>query len=206
MLDSNIKAIIFDFGGVLINIDYNATIRAFQNLGIEDFDEMYSQAAQSNLFDEIETGKISAQRFINGVLDYLPSGTSPNKVVEAWNAMILDVPASRIELLKRLKTEGYKIFLLSNTNEIHIDLAYREWDKVSDQRPQEIFDHVYLSNEIGMRKPDAEIFEFVCEKQGLTPSETLFIDDSIQHIHGAKKIGLQTYHLTPDRSLQELFS
>ena len=206
MFDSSVKAIIFDFGGVLINIDYNATIRAFQELGINDFDAMYSQAAQSNLFDEIETGKISAQRFINGLLDYLPHGTSPNKVVEAWNAMILDVPSSAVELVKHLKQEGYKVFLLSNTNEIHIDLAYREWDKVSGQRPQDIFDHVYLSNEIGMRKPDTEIFEFVCREQGLTPSETLFIDDSVQHIHGAKKTGLQTFHLTANRSLQEFFS
>jgi len=206
MIDLTIKSIIFDFGGVLINIDYDATIRAFKDLGIDDFEEMYSKASQSNLFDEIEIGGISQQRFINGLLDYLPAGTSPNKVVDAWNAMILDVPRSSIELVKRLKSEGYQIFLLSNTNEIHIEAAYREWDKVADQRPQEIFGHVYLSNEMGMRKPNAEIFEFVCREQSLVPNETLFIDDSIQHIEGAQKIGLNTFHLSSDTSLQELFS
>lgn len=206
MLKTGIKALIFDFGGVLINIDYSATIRAFQKLGIHDFDGMYSQAMQSNLFDELEIGKISPQRFINGLLDFLPAGTSPNKVVEAWNAMILNVPPSSIELLKQLKSQGYTLFMLSNTNEIHINAAYREWDKVSDERPQALFNHVYLSNEIGMRKPNSEIFEFVCQEQAFKPSETLFIDDSIQHIEAAKKVGLNTFHLTPDQSLQDLFS
>jgi len=92
MINKSIKAVIFDFGGVIININYNDTIEAFKALGIEDFESMYTQAQQSDLFNQIETGEISAQRFINGVLDYLPSGTSPNEVVAAWNAMIKDVP------------------------------------------------------------------------------------------------------------------
>ena len=206
MLDPGIKAIIFDFGGVLINIDYNATINAFQKLGINDFDKMYSQAMQANLFDELEIGKISPQRFINGLLDFLPAGTSPNKVVEAWNAMILNVPIDSIELLKKLNKQGYALYMLSNTNEIHINAAYREWDKVSNERPQALFNHVYLSNEIGMRKPDTKIFEYVCREQLLSPSETVFIDDSIQHINAAKAIGLNTFHLTEDQSIQDIFS
>ncbi len=206
MIDSNIDAIIFDFGGVLINIDYGATITAFKNLGIKDFDQMYSQAAQSNLFDELEIGQISPQRFINGILEYLPKGTSPNQVVHAWNAMLLDVPEERIKLLLRLKQEGYKIYLLSNTNEIHIDVAYRHWERTNQISPDDLFDHVYLSHEMGMRKPSTEIFHRVCKEQDLTPSNTLFIDDSIQHIEGAKKCGLKTIHLTQKMKLQDCFS
>jgi len=101
MIKDGIKAIIFDYGGVIINIDYQATIEAFNALGTIDFEEIYSQASQSNLFNQIETGEISGQYFINQLLDYLPSGASPNKVVAAWNAMIKDVPKDRIELLLR---------------------------------------------------------------------------------------------------------
>lgn len=206
MLDSSIRAVIFDFGGVLINIDYAATVQAFRNLGVNDIDAMYSQAQQSSLFDAIETGQISPQHFINRLLEYMPAGTSPNQVVDAWNAMILDVPKSSITLLEQLKAEGRPIYLLSNTNALHIDLAYRRWQKVSELRPEELFNHVYLSHEMGMRKPDPAIFTRVCNEQNLDPGSTLFIDDSLQHIEGAQKAGLKTIHLLPPMSVQAIFS
>jgi len=105
-----------------------------------------------------------------------------------------------------LKRRGYKIYLLSNTNEIHIDAALRSWDKTNYERPEQIFDTVYLSHEMRMRKPNKEIFEFVCEQEKLNPSETLFIDDSIQHVEGAKSIGLQTHHLQNQEEIYSLFS
>jgi len=206
MIKEGIKAIIFDYGGVIINIDYKATIDAFNELGKVDFEEMYSQAAQSNLFNQIETGKISGQYFINQLLDYLPMGTSPNRVVAAWNQMIKDVPLERIELLLRLKKEGYTIILLSNTNEIHIAVANRRWAMTYNQSPEEVFDAVYYSHEIHMRKPNSEIFEFVCSEHGLKPSEVLFIDDSIQHIDGAKSIGINAIHLEKNQTIQDVFS
>ena len=206
MIQNDIDAVIFDYGGVLINIDYDATIEAFNNLGIENFEKMYSQAEQSNLFNNIETGHIAPTYFINQLLDYLPSGTSANKVVEAWNAMIKNVPASSIELIEDLKKQGLKVYLLSNTNQLHIDVANREWAKVSTKKPVELFDAVYYSHEVKMRKPNKEIFEFVCEENSLDVSKTLFIDDSIQHIEGAKSIGLQTIHLTKGLKIQDVFS
>ena len=206
MIKEGIKAIVFDYGGVIINIDYQATIDAFNKLGTIDFEEMYSQASQSNLFNEIETGQISGQYFINQILDYLPPGTSPNLVVSAWNQMIKDVPLERIELLLRLKKEGYTIILLSNTNEIHIELANRRWALTCNQSPKEVFDAVYYSHEVKMRKPNSEIFEFVCSKHQLKPSEVLFIDDSIQHIEGAKKIGINAIHLQDNQTIQDVFS
>ena len=206
MIDKSVKAVIFDFGGVIININYTDTIEAFKALGIADFEAMYTQAQQSDLFNQIETGKISAQRFINGILDFLPTGTTPNEVVSAWNAMIKDVPAKTIDLLIELKEKGYRIFLLSNTNEIHFDAAIRAWDKTTRQRPDTIFDTVYLSHEMEMRKPNSKIFDFVCQQEGLVPAETLFIDDSIQHIEGAASSGLQTHHLLRQENLYALFS
>lgn len=205
MIKENIDTIIFDFGGVLINIDYHKTIEAFKDLGIEDFEERYSQASQSSLFNDLEVGNISAQRFVNELLPLLPAGTSPNQVVRAWNAMILDVPARSVELLKSLQGK-YRLFLLSNTNEIHIPKALNEWRKTTDIEFYDCFEHVYLSHEMRMRKPNEEIFQRVCEEQSIRPENAVFIDDSLQHIVGAGKVGLNTVHLTPDMSLYSLFS
>lgn len=205
MIQENIDTIIFDFGGVLINIDYHKTINAFRELGIEDFEERYSQADQTSLFNDLEVGKISGQRFVNELLNFLPKGTSPNQVVHAWNAMLLDVPISGIDLLQELKGR-YRLFLLSNTNEIHIPRALMEWQKTSDIDFYSCFDHVYLSHEMGMRKPNEEIFERVCHEQNIQAENALFIDDSGQHIEGAKNVGLNTVHLTSDLSLVSLFS
>lgn len=200
------EAIIFDFGGVLININYKATIDAFKELGIPRFDELYAQAQQSKVFDEFETGRISAQRFINELLHYLPPGTSPNAVVRAWNAMILDVPIETIVLLEELKSKGKQLFLLSNTNEIHIPVALKAWEKASVKTPYDLFDKVYLSYEMHERKPDAEAFNLLIDEQNLDPEKTLFIDDSIQHIEGARKVGLQAHHLEKISDLYSLFS
>lgn len=199
-------AIIFDFGGVIINIDYHRTIESFQQLGISDFRSLYNQAEQDQLFDDVETGRISPQQFINKLLDHLPSGTSPNQVVAAWNAMILDVPAKRIQLLEELRNRDKKVFLLSNTNSIHIDKAWRNWDATETGiEPEQVFNKIYLSHEINLRKPNVEIFELVCNENELDPSRTLFIDDSVQHILGAQKLGLQTFHLV-DTDICQLFS
>jgi len=199
------EAVIFDLGGVLINLDYNKTTTAFEALGVHDFSSLYSQAAQTDLFSDFETGKISAQRFINEILHYLPSGTSPNSVVHAWNAMILDVPMERIHLLDRLK-QKCPVLLLSNTNELHVPVVRKEWAKVTDRPMEDFFQKIYFSNEMGMRKPHKEIFIEVCNREGLNPETTLFIDDTLQHILGAQKAGLMVAHLTDPEILDQLFS
>lgn len=205
MIDNSIETIIFDFGGVLINVDYQKTIDAFIELGVTDFESMYSQAEQESLFNRIETGDISAPHFINSLLNKLPQGTSPNKVVSAWNAMVLDVPSEVISFLEAVK-QKYKVYLLSNTNELHIVKALRELKKHTDQPLESFFNKIFLSHDIGLRKPNAEIFEFVINDQKINPKTTLFIDDSIQHIEGAKKTGLQTYHLKNQEEIYALFS
>lgn len=206
MIDPAIRNLIFDFGGVLINIDYQATIDSFEALGVDAKQAYYSQTTQSSLFDAYETGRINTQQFINGLLDELPAGTSPNEVAAAWNKMILDVPESSIKLLRKLRAKGYRLYMLSNTNSLHFDLALRRWAKASDEMPNDLFDKVYLSHEMGMRKPNPEIFKRVCDEQGLEFAETLFIDDSIQHILGAQTAGLNVHHLQEGQSLEALFS
>ena len=205
-MNENIENIIFDLGGVIINIDYNLTAQAFKDLGLSNFDEMYSQAAQSGLFDKFERGLCSPSYFINGLLDYMPAGTTPNQVVAAWNAMILDLPMENLELLKTLNAK-YRIFLLSNTNEIHVQYFHR---LLSQNNAAESLDpyfaKVYFSSELNLRKPDVETFEKVCADNNLDKSKTLFIDDTLQHIDGARKAGLNAFHFVKGApNLPQLF-
>jgi HAD superfamily hydrolase (TIGR01509 family) len=204
MEQNSFDAIIFDLGGVIINLDYQLTIEAFKKLGIDNFEEMYTQAKQNNLFDDFETGKISSQHFINSLLPFLPSGTSANKVVHAWNAMILDFPKKRLELLDQLNSK-YRVFLLSNTNDIHLQAVNRSLANTTDRKLDTYFEKVYLSHEVKLRKPHKEIFELVCTEQNLNPETTIFIDDTIGHVNGANSIGLKGIHLV-DKTIEEMFA
>jgi putative hydrolase of the HAD superfamily len=201
----NIDAIIFDLGGVLIDIDYTKTRQAFENLGISNFNELYSQANQQDLFDRFETGQISGQHFVNSLLNYFTEPISPNKVVHAWNAMLLDFKLDKLTLLEKLAPK-HSLFLLSNTNELHVPVVRQRLAKLTVKPLEAYFSKVYFSHDLGLRKPNSEIFEFVCSENNLNPITTLFIDDSMQHIEGAKKCGLQTIHLTPDKDLLAYFS
>lgn len=202
--ENKIDAIIFDLGGVILNLNYQLTIDAFRSLGIEDFDKMYTQAKQNDLFDRFEMGQISSQHFINSLLPFLPKSTSPNHVVKAWNAMILDFPIERLNLLDSLR-EKYRIFLLSNTNDIHLQAVRRSLVKTTERSLESYFETTYVSHEMYMRKPNLDIFKSVCSENKLNPSSTLFIDDTIGHIEGAKNMGLITHHLTNGQVIEELF-
>ena len=119
--------------------------------------------------------------------------------------MILDVPSERLDLLLRLK-EQLPIFLLSNTNELHVSLVRRHWNETSPLPMEHFFNTIYFSHEMKMRKPDPEIFLTVCRREGLNPINTLFIDDTSVHIEGAKKAGLLAYHLKDPDELFQFFS
>lgn len=181
--------IVFDLGGVVIDLDYNATIRAFQELGSKDFQELYSQALQSDLFDRYETGHISGLYFINKLKELLPQHLTPNEIVAAWNAMILEFQPEKLKFLEEIKNT-HTTALLSNTNDLHIDYVRRKLKKVSEKPLEDYFHYTFLSHEIKARKPHAETFLYVCRQMEASPEKVLFIDDSIQHIEGAKKAGL----------------
>jgi putative hydrolase of the HAD superfamily len=189
------KNIIFDLGGVLLNIDHSLTIKAFFDLGLKNFAELFSSAQQKQLFDLYEKGDISSRNFRDQIKTYCNNTIDDTSIDAAWNAMLLDLPPERLHLLQKVKTT-HRTFLLSNTNEIHIETFNGYLQKnfgIADLSMY--FEKVYLSYKSGMRKPDAEIFELVLSENNLDPGATLFIDDSIQHIEGAKKLGIQTYWL-----------
>jgi len=201
-----IKNIIFDLGGVIINIDYNITIEKFKLLGIKNFDNLYTQLRQDPWFDLYDKGGISSDQFVSIIKKYLPSDVSPEQIIDAWNAMLLDFPPERADLLRKLKTK-YRTFILSNTNELHIDYYFsllEKWYGISDMSP--FFEKQYYSYLMGKRKPDAEIFEFVLQDSRLNPRETLFIDDSIQNVNAAAGCKIVAYHLQPPETIMDIFS
>lgn len=189
-----IEAIIFDLGGVLIEIDYSATIVEFEKLGFENPTHIYSQDKQSLLFEQFEKGEISSSHFINKLLAISKSYPTPNQIVKAWNAMICDFSVESISIIRNLQ-EKYRLFILSNTNELHINLVNRKWQEIENPPMESLFEKIHFSHQLGLRKPYPNTFLEVCKINNLEPVKTLFIDDSIQHIEGARKAGLQTIYL-----------
>jgi glucose-1-phosphatase len=193
--DRNIKNIIFDLGGVIINLSYQRTIDAFKAIGFKDFEKVFTQANQTGLFDKLDKGMISPMDFRAAIRTTFNTEVSDSQIDHAWNAMLLDFPAHRLDLLQRIK-EHYSTFLLSNTNAIHF-VAYNKMlkDCFGFENLSHYFNREYYSHLVHMRKPDCEVFLHILEKNGLKAGETLFIDDSIQHVEGAKKLGILAYHL-----------
>jgi len=197
---TKIKNIIFDFGGVLFEIDYHLPVQEFAKLGYPAFADIYTQAAQNEIFDRLETGKIGNEDFMQYLHNHV-SGSTRKQVDDAWNSILLHIMPEQVEEVRKIKKQGYRTFLLSNTNAIHVAEFERMTDEVMGlDYFKSAFEKVYYSNEIGFKKPYPETFLKVCEWNGLKPEETLFIDDSLQHVKGAQEAGLFVHHLkTPER-------
>ena len=197
------KAIIFDLGAVILNINYQNTIDEFTKLGVKNAATFYSKKVQTDLFNQIETGMISSNQFLKA-LQKKTNNANIIQVEQAWNAMLLDLPEERLQLIKKLK-DNHNIYLLSNTNAIHIN-AFKE--QLGDKKWLafcELFDKMYLSHELGLRKPDVKIFEYILKEQKLKAEEVFFIDDSPQHIASAKILGIHCHHLLDDEDITALF-
>jgi glucose-1-phosphatase len=191
----NIKNIIFDFGGVILNIDFNRSIGMFRLLGLNYFENMYSNTIQSDLFVRLEKGLISPSDFRQELQDTTGIYMTSEEIDEAWNALLLDLPSYRIKMLDKVRN-NYRTFLLSNTNTIHYEVYFEQFKKEYGYRSfDELFRKAYFSFEMGMKKPDNEIFEAVIKDQNLNPEETLFIDDSIANIEAASSMGFITHYL-----------
>ena len=197
-----IKNIIFDLGGVILNIDYKRPQEEFKKLGIKDVETLYSKQNQVELFDLLETGKISEKEFVQKIKESSDLEISDSEIITAWNSILLEFPLRRLQILQQLQLH-YNIYLLSNTNEIH-EKAFNEMLKIQCGYPSLalFFDRVYLSHRVGLRKPDPKIFELVINENNLKIEETLFIDDSLQHIESASKLGLKTIHVKDNMTME----
>ena len=197
-----IKHIIFDLGGVILNIDYKRPIEAFKKLGIQDVEGLYSKQNQVELFDLLETGKIDEAEFVKQIQQKSNVELSHHDIITAWNSILLDFPLRRLQILQQLQLH-YSIFLLSNTNEIH-EKAFNDMLKTTCGYPNLgiFFDKVYFSHRVGLRKPDPAIFQLVLDENKLDPEETLFIDDSPQHIEAAKSLHIHTIHMKDGMTME----
>lgn len=182
------KAIIFDLGGVIVNLDQDRTIRSFKRLNI-DLDEVNEKLP---IFKEYELGKVNTETFVQTIKAELKGNASDVEITHAWNNMILNVPTERIDILKDLR-KNYQLFLLSNTNELHI----QEFKKIFEKdHPNEVwenlFDKIYYSHEINLRKPHVDAWQIILDENNLTPQETIFIDDTRMHFKAAEAMGIKS--------------
>jgi len=187
------KNIIFDYGNVIFEINFKRTQAALSDLGITDIDSFFAHKGHNSLFDDFEVAGISADDFRNGIRIASNNKNLTNaQIDEAWNSLLIGVSKGNHDVLLDVK-EKYRTFLLSNNNEIHYDWIINYLQKeFGINNYDHIFEKAYFSQLMRLRKPNVNIFEQVLKENNLNPAETLFIDDSPQHIAGAKKAGLQT--------------
>jgi putative hydrolase of the HAD superfamily len=200
---NKLKNIIFDYGNVIFTIDFNRAQHSFSELGIKNVAQFFSHKAHDPIFDRFEQGFISAAEFRAGIREFAGiSSLSDTEIDHAWNSLLIGVPEPNHDLLLLAKKK-YRTFLLSNNNEIHYNWIMNYLKREHQLESNAIFfEKDYYSHLMKMRKPNPEIFEYVLKEHQLDPAETLFIDDSPQHLKTAASLGMQTHLLTADESLQ----
>lgn len=201
----NIKNIIFDYGNVIFEIDFKIAQDAFRSLGIKDVETVFAHSGQNPLFDQFDKGLIEASEFRDGVREFSGMKNSTDEEIDrAWNSLLIGVPEGNHDLLLGLKNK-YRTFLLSNNNAIHYEWIMDYLKKSYElEDNSSFFEKDYYSHLMGMRKPNKDIFERVIDEQGLVPEETLFIDDSPQHLETAGQLGLKTVLFNTPKELKNL--
>ena len=202
---NSIRNIIFDLGGVILDIDIPKTQRAFEKLGVDNIDDFFGIGKAASIFKEQEVGTISDDDFIAGLGKLGGKQLSRDQVIEAWNAMLIRFPEERIALLKQLRTR-YKLFLFSNTNAIHLQAFQKMFLEQFGTPLDELFDKVYYSHVMGLRKPDEKSFRFILDDSHLKAEETLFVDDAKNNIEGAQRVGLRTLYIEKGKDIIEIFT
>ena len=199
-----IKNLLLDMGGVILDVNYNRIIEVFSTYGV-DAKAIYTQSAQLPLIDDFETGRITPAEFRNGIRKLVKKDLTDTQIDTAWNSMIGDARDETIKLLGELRLRYDKIFLFSNTNEIHMDFVRKLFlDQIGFDVFTLLFDKSYFSNEIRQRKPHKESFLWVIDDAGIKAEETLFIDDTVKNITGAESAGLNVCLLEYPKTLSDL--
>jgi putative hydrolase of the HAD superfamily len=203
-MDKQIKNIVFDFGGVLMDLDFENCRREFRMAGFKDVEQYTNIYQGSSFFKDFETGMISADQFRQEIKRRIEQPLSDEEVDALWLKMLKYIPAEKIDLLLELR-KHYMVYLLSNTNEIH-------WQYVSTMRYgrrrfriSDFFEKMFLSFEMKMAKPDTRIFEAMLNDANLVPEETLFIDDSAANCHAAASLGIGVHHYQRGEDLSQIF-
>jgi len=196
-----IRNIIFDFGDIFINLDKIGAIK--NTLKLFEISELTPKMIQVNM--DYEKGLITTKSFIQFYTTAFPN-ISIKEIIRVWNCMLLDFPLYRLDFIKQV-SKNYRCFLLSNTNEMHIDWIKNDWGMELYNEFKNCFEQFYLSHEMNMRKPDANIYEFVLNENNLIASETLFIDDTKENTYTTTKLGIHSWNLIPgEEEITDLFN
>jgi putative hydrolase of the HAD superfamily len=200
------SAVIFDFGGVLLDLDLDNTAKAFAALGIPDFKRLFTLYHASPVFLDLEIGKTDPETFAAGIIQEIGHPVSPQQVFDAWNTILGDFRRESLDFVNRLG-ETMPVYLYSNTNIIHYDVFQR---RIAETTPydhlNDLFRRAYYSHEMGMRKPHAEGYLHILKQESLQAGNTLFVDDNLDNINGAHAVGLMTHHLQSEERIEKALS
>ncbi|HEY8387525.1 MAG TPA: HAD family phosphatase [Parasegetibacter sp.] len=200
---AKIKNIIFDFGGVLLNLDISRTEKAFVEMGVTDFKTLFALGHADSFFKLYETGDIDDDTFVAKMMELTQNRFDSQTLTSAWNAMLLDFPPERVELLDELK-KNFRLFLFSNTNAIHYKVFSEAFEEKYGRKMASLFEKAYYSHIIRLRKPGREGFDYILDDARLIPEETVFIDDALVNLEGAALSGMRTIHLLPGQTILDL--
>ena len=204
-MDKKIRNIVFDLGGVLVDLDFKAAINGLQKAGFANVKEQLQAFDREGIFQKFELGEMSADEFRSAIRENSTVSLTDEEVDGLWNAMLLEIPREKLELILDLRGK-YMVYLLSNTNSIHWDYVCKNAFNYRGFRVNDYFEETFLSYEMHLAKPDKAIFEKVLEEANLLPEETLFIDDSEANCKAASELGIHTHHYHIGEDLKELFN
>jgi putative hydrolase of the HAD superfamily len=202
---TGIKNIVFDLGGVLITLDKDKAIRRFKEAGLDHAEELLDPYHQKGIFLELEEGKLSQEEFYEALRKEAGKYISNEMIDYGWFGFLKELPEYKLEMLEQLRGKGYKLYLLSNTNPVVMAWAFSPEFSSKGKSLDAYFDKLYLSYQIGCTKPAAKIFEVLINDSGITPSETLFIDDGSANIEMGKKLGMKTYQPLNGEDFRPIF-
>lgn len=203
-MDSKIKNVVFDLGGVLINLDFDNCLNAFRKAGFRDIEKQACQFRGKGFFSQFELGETSPEEFRKAIRKEVSEALSDHEIDDMWNLMLLDIPREKLDLLLKLR-EHYMVYLLSNTNRIHWDYACEQMFCYRGFRVNDFFEDIFLSFEMHKAKPEKDIYEQMMKEANILPEETFFIDDSAINCQAAISLGIQSYHYHIGEDLSSLF-
>ena len=199
-----IKNIVFDMGGVILTIDRDEAVRRFEQVGLEQAEDLLDPYHQKGIFLDLEEGRLTAEEFYDAIRQLAGKYISNEDIDYGWHGIVADVPVYKLEMLEELR-KSYKLYLLSNTNPIIMSWAFSPQFSEKGKGLDQYFDKMYLSYKIGIAKPHPQIFKYLIEDSGIIPSETLFIDDGIDNIEVGKALGMHVFQPKNGEDFRHIF-
>lgn len=201
-LKNTITTLIFDLGGVIVNLDWNLCINNFKKIGVKNMDSLVSTTLQKDFILQYERGKISSDEFRAEIRKFTTETVSDEQINYAWNSLLVDVPKEKLRLLLDLKKK-YRVLMLSNTNELSFEHCRKNFFNRDGYQIEDYFDKCYLSYKMGTNKPEPEIFEALLKDAGLKAEECLFLDDGIHNVKAANALNFNAEYIKPYSSIEE---